>query len=92
VAVDSGKVVVTVDGVAQSQPLVSVSSLEIRGGSGDNTFTVDPSVGAAGVSVSLDGGGGQNTYKLGDSFGDVTVASGTDGGKDTLDFTALVGR
>ena len=65
-----------------------MSELEIKGGDGDDTFTLDRSVAAAGVPVSLDGAAGNNAYKVGDNFGNVTVVGSGDVGNDTLDFTS----
>ena len=45
VASDGTDLTVTVDGVAQSQPLASVTGLTVDGGNGDDTVTLDAEVG-----------------------------------------------
>ena len=83
-AVADGNIVVTVDGTAQTQPVAAVQSLTLTGGDGSDTFTIDPSLAAAGVPITIDGGSGSNDYKVGDSFGNLTINAGSN---DTLDFT-----
>src|SRR5262249_52537048 len=83
-AAGDGNVVVTVDGTAQSQPIGAVQNVTLTGGEGGSTFTLDPSLGAAGVPVTIDGSAGNNNYKVGDSFGNVNISTGSG---DTLDFT-----
>src|SRR4029079_7107694 len=84
VSIDGAKLVVTVDGVAESRALDAVSRLDLTGGSGDDTFKVD----AAQLPVTIDGGSGDNTYKLNDGFGNVTL---TGGDADTIDFSGNTG-
>ena len=59
VAVAADDLVVTVDGIASSRPVSSVTSLSVAGGAGDDSF--DVSAGALPVPVALDGGAGNDT-------------------------------
>ena len=59
IAVAADDLVVTVDGVASSRPVSSVTSLTVTGGAGDDSF--DVSAGALPVPVALDGGAGNDT-------------------------------
>ncbi|MES1247222.1 MAG: hypothetical protein ABUS54_06080, partial [Actinomycetota bacterium] len=60
-SVSGSDLVVTIDGTSSSQAVASVSSLTLVGGTGDDTFTVDPSLAGAGFSVTFDGGAGTDT-------------------------------
>jgi hypothetical protein len=91
---DGTNIVVTIDGVAQSSPLASVSSLSLAGGNGDDSFTIDTSLASAGIPVSLDGGAGSDTLNgpSADTSWSVTGSgSGSVGGVSFTGFEHLVG-
>src|SRR5439155_7380270 len=82
VAVAGAQLQLTIDTITTSRPVADVTSLSVTGGDENDSFTVDGSVAAAGIPVTLDGGSGDDVYALGDNFGTVTVV-GSKG--DTLD-------
>ena len=104
VAVSGDSLVVTVDGVASSRPVASVTSLTVDGGAGDDSF--DVSAGALPVPVALSGGAGTDTLHgpaadstwtisgagsgsvAGISFAGFENLSGAAGNKDTFVFGA----
>ncbi|MGH2999555.1 MAG: beta strand repeat-containing protein, partial [Gaiellaceae bacterium] len=86
---------VTIDGTSQSQAIASVTSLTVIGGNGDDSFTIDSSLGTVAIPIVFDGGSGSNTLNGpagGTTTWNVTGAdSGTVGGVAFTNFGTLVG-
>jgi hypothetical protein len=79
IASDGTNLLVTVDGVTDSRPLESVSSVAVTGG---DDVTVDSSIAATGIPVSVDGREGSDTYRVGGDFDKLSLTADS---TDTLD-------
>jgi hypothetical protein len=92
-AVNGNDLVVTIDGMAATKPLVSVSSLSVVGGDGNDTFTIDPSLASTSLPITFDGGAGTDTLNGPAGSNTWTIASqrGTVGGVTFTGFENLVG-
>jgi hypothetical protein len=82
IASDGTNLLVTVDGVTDSRPLESVSSVAVTGGDGGDDVTVDSSIAATGIPVSVDGREGSDTYRVGGDFDKLSLTADS---TDTLD-------
>ena len=87
IAVTADALVVTVDGVASSRPVSSVTSLTVTGGAGDDSF--DVSAGSLPVPVALGGGAGNDTLHGPAADSTWTISGAGSGSVAGIDFSGF---